>query len=105
MHPALDIDLFATSAVPHAAETVTEPSRDQVPEMAPVAGQFQSSPAPDRTFNSAIGSQNVAYGAGEAFRPPPGYVLVERDVVEKMFAMIQAPNPSWDYLAIGRGAA
>jgi len=38
------------------------------------------------------------WAGGETFRTPPGYVLVEREVVEQMFAMIQAPlNPSWEY--------
>jgi len=69
---------------------------------------FLISPAPSvSSLPSGESEPSVtsAWGAGETFRTPPGYVLVEREVVEQMFAMIQAPNPSWDYLAIGQGAA
>jgi len=122
MHPALDIDLFATSAVPHAAEPVTELSRDQVPEMAPVAGQIQSSPAPAITGDIPSGSclppsgAMDLSGAGEArfvfdaarssaiegiLALPPIVPQVDADPLPAFLA-----NPSWGYLdAIERGAA
>ena len=65
---------------------------------------FLNSPAPALSSlpsGESEPSVTLAYGAGETFRTPPGYVLVEREVVEQMFAMIQAPNPSWDFAATG----
>jgi len=118
LHPALDIDLFATSAVQprHTAETAATGPRALVAQVA--AGQFQSSPAPCKgSHNSGEAEPSVtpAYGAGEAFRPPAGYRLVRVETLEMIAAeMVRLKQferlPSFlrapDHLnAVERGAA
>jgi hypothetical protein len=91
MHPALDIDLFATSAVPHAAETaVTEPS--EPPSVAQVAaGQF----------GAAVSADAAASLSDHRFVLDETHFM---EAVEAMPSFLRAPSP--DYLdAVERGAA